>query len=82
MGDRGDGGVEMPPMDIGALEVLCRRGGLKKVDEEFLGSLPEASYLEALDLMADEEVAKVRMELQKGIIGVSAAYSLAKFDKA
>lgn len=55
---------------------------MKKVDEEFLGSLPEASYLEALDLMADEEVAKVRMELQKGIIGVSAAYSLAKFDKA
>ena len=52
MGDGGDGGVEMPPMDVGALEVLCRQGDLEKVDE-FLGCLREANYLEALDLMAD-----------------------------
>jgi hypothetical protein len=55
------GGEDMPPMDVGALEVLCKGDGLKKVDRDFVGGLREASYIEAIDLLADEEVSKIKL---------------------
>ena len=72
------GGEDMPPMDVGALEVLCRSDGLKKVDPDFVGCLREASYIEAIDLLADEEVSKTKLELQRGVLSVAAAYGLTK----
>ena len=72
------GGEDVPAMDVGALEVLCKGDGLKRVDPDFVGCLREASYLEAMDLLADEDVSKVKLELQKGILSVAAAYGLTK----
>ena len=74
--DVGDG-VELPHMDIGALHVLCREGEAPG-RSDFVDQLHEASYLEALDLLADEEVARVKMELICGALGLREAYSLTK----
>jgi len=45
-------------MDIGALRVLSLGDGGTEVDEQFVARLREASFAEAMDQMADEEVAK------------------------
>ena len=42
------GGEDMPPMDVGALEVLCKGDGLKKVDRDFVGAYVKLATLKQL----------------------------------
>ena len=77
-GDGGGAGIEMPAMDIRALHVLCQGDGSVKVDKNYVEQLHEASYAEAIDLLADEEVAQIQLELQHGALSLKQAYSLTK----
>lgn len=64
-------------MDIGALRVISANVR-SKVNSEFVECLQEASYMEAMDLMADEEVAAMQLRFHRGELGMSSMYSLTK----
>jgi len=71
-------GTSLPAMDIGALRVLSLGDGGTEVDEQFVACMREASFAEAMDQMADEEVAKVQLDFQRGVMSLAAAYGLTK----
>ena len=71
-------GTSLPAMDIGALRVLSLGDGGTEVDEQFVARLREASFAEAMDQMADEEVARVQLDFQRGVMGSAAAYGVTK----
>ena len=75
--------VEAAPEDAdmvedGALQILHQGVRGDEVASKFIGCLREASYMEALELMADESVAQVRLGLQRGDLSLAEAYRLTK----
>ena len=58
-------------MDIGALRVLSLGDGGTEVDEQFVACVREASFAEAMDQMADEEVARVQLAKRCDGLGCS-----------
>lgn len=70
--------VAQQNMEIGSLIKFIDPRSQKKVDSEFLQAVREISYLEVVDMVADEEVMRTRIDLQIGSIGVGEAYDLTK----
>ena len=74
-------GVEPVPqqnMEIGSLIKFADLHSQKKEDLEFKHAIREISYLETIDLAADEEVMRTKINMQIGMVGVGEAYDLTK----
>ena len=73
--------VEFGPqqgMEIGSLIKFIDSRSRKKVDPEFVHAVREISYLETVDLVADEEVMRTKIDLQIGLVGFGEASDLTK----
>ena len=74
----GDEPVPQQNMEIGLLIKAIDPRSQKKVDLEFMHAVREISYLETVDMVADKEVMRTKIDLQTGLMGLDEAYDLTK----
>ena len=74
----GDEPLAQQNMEIGLLIKFVEPHSHEKVDLEFVHAVREISYLETVDMVADEEVMRTKIDLQTGSVGLAEAYVLTK----